>query len=123
MIYADLRERIIANSVLAHEGAGNVVDGELCWLWTGTTNSQGRPRLCIRKKTGKRKGQPVQQLAYRVVVKEWTGRAPGGRVVKHKCDNPLCVNPTHLVAGTQASNMRECVARGRHRTPFGATAA
>ena len=34
-------------------------------------------------------------------------------VVRHTCDNPLCVNPRHLVGGTQADNMQDMIARDR----------
>ncbi len=44
---------------------------------------------------------------------------PDGMVVMHTCDNPSCFNPEHLVLGTQSDNIRDCVAKGRHKHPLG----
>lgn len=39
-----------------------------------------------------------------------------GVVIRHKCDNPPCINPDHLEAGTQADNVSDMIKRGRkHR--------
>jgi hypothetical protein len=38
---------------------------------------------------------------------------PPGLVVRHTCDHPYCVNPDHLVVGTQAQNLQDARDRGR----------
>lgn len=38
-----------------------------------------------------------------------------GLVVRHKCDNPRCINPEHLELGTVQDNINDCIERGRAR--------
>lgn len=37
-----------------------------------------------------------------------------GMVIRHRCDNPACINVEHLLPGTQRDNMADKVARRRH---------
>lgn len=39
-----------------------------------------------------------------------------GKVVMHKCDNPGCMNPEHLILGTHEGNAADRHAKGRTRT-------
>lgn len=118
--YDSMEDRLIANTVLSTE---NFYDGTPCWEWIGayTTNRTGvrYGKLSIRAKRGPRKGQPVTHYAHRVAIRVFKGRVLTPRMVgKHLCNNTICINPEHLVGGTQRSNIRQAVREGRHKTPF-----
>lgn len=79
-----------------------------CWEWQG-------PR-CYKYGSTSILGRGRTRLAHRVSYELAFG--PIGDVkmlVCHKCDNPLCVRPSHFFLGTNAENYRDCVAKGRHR--------
>ena len=38
-----------------------------------------------------------------------------GLKVLHKCDNPICCNPTHLFLGSQLENIKDRDMKGHHR--------
>lgn len=40
-----------------------------------------------------------------------------GLVIRHTCDNGLCMNVDHMLLGTQLENIQDCVDRAR--TPMG----
>lgn len=68
-----------------------------CWLWLGRVNSTGY-------------GQTTQGERHQVLVHRWSyehfhGPIPIGLVIDHLCRNPQCVNPAHLEAVTQRTNL------------------
>lgn len=62
------------------------------------------------------------QLAHRVAYCNSQGitlESILGKVLRHTCDRPSCINPEHLVLGTQTENIADMNARKRQRNVHG----
>ena len=56
--------------------------------------------------------------AHRVAFSLFVWPLKQGKIVCHSCDNPSCVNPRHLWAGSYSDNMYDAVRKGRLVSPF-----
>lgn len=54
-----------------------------------------------------------KKLAHRLSYESTNGKIPAGMHIMHSCDNPACVNPMHLSAGTAKDNMQDCSSKFR----------
>lgn len=82
-----------------------------CWEWTSYRNRKGYGGLC-------RKGRS-NFLAHRAAWEIAYGEIPDGLCVLHRCDNPPCVNPSHLWLGTNADNVADRESKGRNKIMYG----
>ena len=81
-----------------------------CWIWTAA-HKNGKWKYGVITKTGK--GDSLV-LAHRVSWELHYGPIPEGLLALHKCDNPPCVNPSHLFLGTFFDNTNDMREKGRH---------
>lgn len=81
-----------------------VIKTESCWRWTGARNKRGYGLFNICGKL---------QSAHRLAWSEIHGAIGAGLYICHKCDNPSCVNPDHLFAGSARENQVDSSLKGR----------
>ncbi len=93
---AALAEKFRANTTLDPEKG--------CLVWMRGATGVGYGTISVGGKT---------RAAHRVAYALANGSIPKGLVVRHTCNNPLCVNPVHLSIGTHQDNMNDMVAAGR----------
>jgi len=79
---------------------------ESCWLWIAGHFSRGYGAFQIHGKA---------HCAHRISWIIANGPIPDGMVIMHSCDNPPCVNPDHLVLGTQLDNIKDRDNKNRWR--------
>ena len=75
-----------------------------CLLWTSNKNGDGYGWFRIGKEIW-----GSHRIAYWIKH----GFHEPGKLIRHKCDTPLCCNPDHLIPGTHAQNMADRTERCR----------
>ena len=77
---------------------------DACWLWLGAKHSAGYGRI--------KDGDHQRRATHVSLELAGTPLAPGQQAL-HRCDNPPCVNPEHLLPGTMADNAADMIQKGR----------
>ena len=70
-----------------------------CWPWKGKPNVHGYGRFGLNRKM-----YMAHKLSFILMGGKFTKHKNYGC---HKCNNPICVNPNHVKAGTHEENMRD----------------
>jgi hypothetical protein len=77
---------------------------KFCWIWQGGRTGSNYGEL-------HRNNRPI--LAHRYSYELHYGPITNGLWVLHHCDNPPCVNPSHLFLGTPKDNTQDMINKGR----------
>lgn len=87
-----------------------IIKDQHCWSYLGYHDSDGYGRFWYN-------GTTIGAHQFSVLM---SGQViPKGYVVCHTCDNPGCVNPSHLFIGTVADNNADRDNKGRHTSTPG----
>ncbi len=79
-----------------------------CWNYKGCNHNKfGYKRITHNNK---------RYLPHRLMYILEYGDIPDNLLVCHKCDNPACINPSHLFLGTYKDNNRDCLNKGNHKS-------
>lgn len=81
------------------------VDDKGCYICTSHARNRGGYPVMTRSNK--------QVKISRFIYEECYGNIPRGAIVRHKCDEPNCINPEHLKIGTNQDNSRDMVERNR----------
>jgi hypothetical protein len=108
MYSRDVVERFMTKVDTGSEAPSHRPELGPCHIWQGAPDGAGYGRFYIRH------GWVV--YAHRWMLGFSLGRPlDSHEEARHRCDNPICVNPAHLEIGSHADNMRDMAERGRGR--------
>ena len=110
-MYANYRtyvtSRILSRSVKRENG---------CIEYAGDQKLQHKYGLVSITTDTERKNVPAHRAMWMATNNVFD--LPHNVFIRHKCDNPRCVNIKHLVAGTPKQNTQDCIERGRRAKKY-----
>lgn len=102
------KEIIIKSNSKTHKNkpVKYIINKNGCWICTSHSKSYGYPYITLNYKR-KRLSRIIYELFYKKI--------PEGMIIMHKCDNPNCINPEHLILGTSKDNTQDMLNKKRNK--------
>lgn len=82
-----------------------------CWEWQASFNENGYGRFSYMSRA-----ERAHRIAFIISGGILTKEKP---CVLHTCDNPACVNPAHLIAGSKKDNTQDMMRKHRQNNVYG----
>jgi hypothetical protein len=76
-----------------------------CWIWNSAINGSGYGSIKVNHKV-------FGAHCFSYLLNK--GEIPNNLVIRHICNNKLCVNPNHLSIGTAFENVHDTISQGRN---------
>ena len=86
--------------------------GTRCWEWVGASLPQGYGKISINGDY--HYAHRYSWELYRGEIPELVDNEHHGTCILHRCDNPSCVRPDHLMVGTMLDNIIDRDVKGRN---------
>lgn len=100
--FASNKEIVLTEKELASFWS-KVTKSDGCWIWNGYKNQDGYGRMVVNERL-----VMTHRIAFAIHHEQ-----PLKRLILHSCDNPACVNPSHLSVGSQKENVADMDAKRR----------
>lgn len=94
-MWLDQLQNLLKSAVVSENG---------CLIWIRARSRSGY---------GQFRHRGVTYYAHRAAFLLVAGQLARNQVVRHACNNPACLLPAHLSAGTQAQNLQDAAILGR----------
>ncbi len=79
-----------------------------CWPWLKGKDGCGYGHFKYKNRNYK-----AHIVSFAINIGIW----PTGLIIRHSCNNPPCVNPAHLIDGTNKENTQDSIKAGTHKIP------
>ena len=89
------------------------VKTDTCWLWQRSCITAGYGYFTVIHTVDGVKRRSMNAHRYSYMLHNNISQLRKDQLICHTCDNPKCVNPSHLYLGTYTDNVRDCESRNR----------